>query len=173
MYAISFQFPGDEVAQVDRVLFGLEKIPDECLDPSVPDGAGSEIVDSFREIVEETIEDGGRNAPFKPLSPRYAARKPEGLPTLVLSGRMRKAFTQPGGLNVTKYSKGSRTLTLGVRENSSVGRRAIYHQGGTKNADGSERMPARPPVQLSETDKRTWIKFIQAMVRRRAGSLGS
>lgn len=167
---LTMSFAGDEAAQVDRVLFGLGKVPDDMLDPDVKDSAGQEIVDSFREIVEEQIESGGNrgSTPYAPLSPRYKARKPEGLPTLVLTGAMRKALTQPGGANLTKFS--DRTLTLGVKEGTPEWNKLVWHQGGTKK-DGVPRMPARPPIVIKESDKREWIKFIQNYVRVAAGPL--
>lgn len=162
---LTMSFAGDEAAQVDKVLFGLSKVPDDMLDPDVKDSAGQEIVDSFREIVEEQIESGGNRggSPYAPLSPRYKARKPEGLPTLVLTGAMRKALTQPGGANLTRYSNG--VLRLGVRPGTPQHDRAVWHQSGT------DRMPSRPPIVVTERDRVRWYKFVQGFVRRRAGPL--
>lgn len=168
-FRMTIAFNGDDVAQLDRVLVALGDFPRDVFNHRVKGSAGEKIAEEFREIVEKQIESGGRRGGkrFKPLTPRYAARKArvaEGAPILVLHGKMRKALTQPGGDHLTAYrgSNSGGLLTMGIKPGTDAFMRAAVHQSGTK--DG--RVPARPPIVLTDADRNRWVRYVQEYVRK-------
>jgi len=110
------------------------------------------VADAFAklELAQFVTEGAAGGEPWAALSPSYAARKARthpGRPILVRSGDMRRDFTsRPFG--VERIS--SDTMVLG----SSLAY-ARYHQTGTP------RMPRRPPVNLTEKQRRALVKVIQ------------
>lgn len=78
------------------------------------------------------------------------ANKADGSPSfLQKSTKMRrsKRVTGVGGIKVT------------------LDKPAGFHQGGTKNADGSQRMPARPIAPIGDSLHGNWAKPIVEVVR--------
>ena len=79
--------------------------------------------------------------PWPALSPAYAAAKAvkyPGRPLLVETGQLRGFLTGYRGPRIESHP----TEMIFVVDHEI----AVYHQDGTKNADLSERMPARPPM---------------------------
>lgn len=162
-FRLVFQIPGDDAAQLDRTLLDIEGFPSEVLDTSDPKSAGSAIADSYLEIAENQIEtEGARGGNrFAPLSEPYASTKEEGLGILVNSGEMRAALTRPNHPDHVAQTFFGDTLTVGLRPGSAVHQRAVWHQSGTS------RMPSRPPIVLTEGDRREWTREVLRDLRRR------
>jgi phage gpG-like protein len=88
---------------------------------------------------------------WKALSPKYAewkARNYPGKPILQRSGRMMSSLTGQTGDTVREMGP------LWLRLGTSV-YYAFFHQRGTKY------MPKRKPIELTEIDKRNWVKAVQ------------
>jgi phage gpG-like protein len=108
---------------------------------------------------EQFVSSGGRSGGWRPLSPAYAASKPAGRPIMVLSGDLRRSLTQQGGQNIREIRP--EEMRLGTRVPY-----AIFHQQGTR------RMPARRVVDLSEDDRRNWVRILQRYFVRLARQAG-
>lgn len=108
----------------------------------------------FRAELEQFNSEGARGgARWQPLSARYAkqkAKKYPGAPILVLTGRLKRSLTVIGGADSVRIAE-PLSLTLGTRTPY-----AGYHQQGTK------RMPARPPLELTRDD---FGKFVSRIYR--------
>lgn len=87
---------------------------------------------------------------WAPLSPGYAAWKHKhypGKPILVRTGTLKASLTaRPFGVDVIENA------FMAVGSDVSYGR---YHQQGTPH------MPRRRPVELSEAERRRWIRTLQ------------
>jgi len=97
-------------------------------------------------------EGGYGSGGWKGLSPNYEAWKARnypGKPILQRTGRMMSSLTGQTGDTIKELNPMS--LRLGTSVNY-----AIYHQEGT-----SRGLPKRKPIQLTEQDKRNWVKTIQ------------
>ncbi|GLW22941.1 hypothetical protein DI270_017360 [Microbispora triticiradicis] len=113
--------------------------------------AFEQIADDFLRIEEKQFATQGGHASggWVPLSPNYAAWK---------------AKHYPGKLILQRESDLVESLTRGpeiriVEPDQVILGTAVpyaqYHQ------HGGERLPARPPIALTEADKRRWIRYIQ------------
>lgn len=114
-----------------------------------------QLRDDFWKIEEAQFESQGARGGtgWAPLSMSYKAWKDKwfpGKPILELTGNLKIMFTVGIGMAIEMMP-----LTLLMRPTNET---AYYHQAGTG------RMPARPVVQLTEDDKRRWIKMIQNYV---------
>lgn len=106
-----------------------------------------------REIRQRTRRGRGQDGGyFKPYSEATGKR---GRVTLHDSGDMQRA------LRVVRL--GRKKITIGITDRKQAAK-AGYHQRGTRNADGTERMPARPWMELSERQvKRGVEKLIERL----------
>jgi len=90
---------------------------------------------------------------WRALSPGYAAWKSHhypGKPILELTGALKRDLTQrPFGVEVLE--PGSMAVGTDIEY-------AAYHQAG------GEHLPRRRPVELPESERRTWIKLIQRFI---------
>lgn len=91
---------------------------------------------------------------WTPLSPAYEAWKSRahpGKPILELSGDLKRSLTsRPFGVEVLR--PGSMAVGSGL----AYGR---YHQAGDGN------LPRRRPVELPESERRTWVRYMQNFIR--------
>ena len=101
---------------------------DDLLAPALPVVAAA---------IERNFDEGGRPLPWAPLTPRYAAYKARrfgaGLRILERSGALRRSIS-------TRLEGGALVASTDVPY-------AAFHQYGTR------RLPARPFLTLTETDK--------------------
>lgn len=142
MLTLTVDVFGDE-----QVVRGLSRFADACSDytPVWP-----EIRDSFVEIEREQFDSQGSRSgqTWAALKPSYQAWKEKhfpGRPILELTGDMKFAMTEGVQANMEPLR-----LELGP-----IPTRATWHQHGTS------RMVDRPPVVLTEEDKREWVRTIQ------------
>lgn len=115
----------------------------------------SEVEQLFYQIeAKQFASQGARATAWRPLSAAYAkwkARHYPGQPILQLTGALRRALTGrgAGGIRIMTPTD----LTLGTN--------LIY---GLPHQRGRGRMPARPPIELTERDERKIVMiFLQAM----------
>lgn len=97
---------------------------------------------------------------WKPLAPSTLRRK-KGPSILNETGALQKSLTLTGGKNIKVVKK--MELRLGTKDP-----KAKFHFYGTR------RMPRRRPIQITENDKKRWIKLMQrhlVSVAREAGFL--
>ena len=95
-----------------------------------------ELRDAFHEFEAQNFASND----WTPLSPDYAKQKAKthpGKPILRRTDALFKQLTVTGGIRVTKY-----TIAIGAQ--GPAARYGIYHQTGTN------RMPARPPIDLTD-----------------------
>jgi len=117
--------------------------------------AWEQIQINFAEIEEQQFATQGARGgtPWAPLSPNYAAWKEKyfpGLPILQLTRTMWGQFAVGTGMIadiMPMYMRLAPTLDY-----------PLYHQRGTAH------MPARRVVQLTEEDKRGWMKILHNYV---------
>jgi phage gpG-like protein len=115
------------------------------------------LAEDFREVQEKTFETSGRynrNVRWQRLSPSYKTWKNEvapGKPILTLTGGLRNSFTRQGGYHIERRT--SNTLDIG--SNHPLGK---YHQRGTN------KMPARPVINLTQTQAKKWAKVAAKVV---------
>lgn len=117
-------------------------------------GVWDDIRDDFiaGEREQFKTEGGSGSGGWPPLSPVYKAWKDRHYPRrplLVLNGRLLMSLTNKNNADMV-YEKGKLSLKLGTKIPY-----AIYHQTGTS------KMPARPPIELTERQKTLWPKLIQ------------
>jgi phage gpG-like protein len=149
---ITFSIAGDE--QLKR---SLSRFGEHAKDLSEP---FREIVKDFHKIEKKQFEtEGGYGSGgWQPLSPRYAewkSKKFPGRPIMVLGGLLKESL-----LGNSPYS--IEIVTPKSMDVGTVVNYAIYHQKGTP------KMSARQLIQLTEEDKRRWIKFIQVYLVKQA-----
>jgi len=109
-----------------------------------------DIAADFIEIEQRQSESQGGGS-WAPLSADYAAWKERHFPgqkILQLSGELMASMTGVGAGHVEEISKDR--LMIG-----STAFTGMLHQLGTS------RMPARPVIQLTESDKTGWMKIMQ------------
>lgn len=146
-FRLSFLVAGE--AQMDRI---LSRFGDAAEDLSP---VYEEIADDFLEIEERQFTSGGAGSGgWAPLNPRYAARKKgPGIlrETLALFNSLTRRGA-PGAIRrITKD-----TIELGSSVTSDRG-----FPYPVAHALGTSKMPARPPIDLIETDKTRWTKMVQ------------
>jgi phage gpG-like protein len=149
---ITFEVAGDEQLKRSFSRFG-----EHAKDLSEP---FREIVKDFYKIEKKQFESEGGygSGGWQPLSPRYAAwkaKKYPGRPLMVVSGLLKESL-----LGENPYS--IENVTPKSMEVGTVVNFAVYHQKGTC------KMPARPLIQLTDADKKRWIKFIQVYLVKQA-----
>ena len=108
---------------------------DDLLAPALPVVAAA---------IERNFDEGGRPLPWAPLTPRYAAYKARrfgaGLRILERSGALRRSIS-------TRLEGGALVASTDVPY-------AAFHQYGTR------RLPARPFLTLTETDKEEVVQAV-------------
>lgn len=151
---LSFTFYGE--AQLERTLERYEAAGDMT-------EAWEAIADDFARIERRQFATEGRYASggWSPLSPRYAqwkARHYPGKPILEREGDLMTSLTQrPFGIEVITPTD------LWMGSDVDYGR---HHQRG------SGRLPRRRPVELTETDRRRWVKIVQTFLRNGTVTVG-
>lgn len=147
--ALRFTFAVEGEVQVDRTLARFE----EAARDARP--VWEQLADRFAQLNRRQFDSEGaaNSGGWAPLSPAYAAWKARlypGKPILERSGDLRASLTErPFGIEV--IDAGAMALGSGIE----YGR---YHQAGT------DRMPQRRPVELPESERRTWIRLIQRFI---------
>lgn len=120
-----------------------------------------EVIKEYQRIEADQFKTFGHGS-WAPLSPKYAAWKSQhypGQPLLVRTGRMRSDFTT-GSAKATMTHD---SVSIAASSETSYWR---YHQYGTS------KMPARPPVDLSEADRMSIMKKVQAWLVAQAKAAG-
>lgn len=143
---ISFNFYGDQ--QVDRV---LDRIADN-VENATP--AFEAIADRFAAAEQQQFasQGGFGGGGWAPLSPAYAAWKASRYPggILVRTGALKGSLTsRPFGVETISNKQAVFGTAVAY---------AGYHQSGTS------KMPARPPVQLPESERAQWVKIMQRFI---------
>lgn len=88
---------------------------------------------------------------WAPLSPKYAEQKRRDGFTggiLVRTGKLKASLSSVGAGSITKITPSSLEIGTSIPY-------AKYHQGGTR------RMPARPPIRVTDAQRQFLIKLIQ------------
>lgn len=112
-----------------------------------------DIADDFLNLEQQQFAGEGRTGSggWKALSPDYAAWKATNYPgakILERDGWLRDSLTvKDAPFQIRDITATQAVLGTNVPY-------GMYHQTGTK------RMPARPPIQLSESDKTRWGKLV-------------
>lgn len=107
------------------------------------------IAEDFYEMEENLFNSQGASGirGWAPLAPSTLRRK-KGPSILVETGALRKSLTKPGGTNIRKLSRTE--ARLGSRDP-----KVAFHFFGTRT------MPRREPIQITEKDKKRWVKLVQ------------
>ena len=97
----------------------------------------------------------GGKPKWEPLSPKYELWKDQrypGQPILVLTGALRASLTQASDPDHV-YDATDSGMSVGTKKRTPGGRwnLGLLHQKGTR------RMPARPPLILTEQQKNEWV----------------
>jgi hypothetical protein len=137
---------------------GLTRLSDGCKDLSP---AWHQIHDNFLQIEREQFYSGGARSghQWQPLSPSYAVWKAKhfpGKPIMQRTGAMMADFTSTIPTQIEPLRL---TMTPATPY-------AIYHQ------QGRGFNPVRKVVQLTESDKTTWIEFISRHIRNQKSEAG-
>ena len=123
-----------------------------------------DIADDFLKLQATQFSSEGRTGSggWKPLSADYASWKAVNYPgakTLERDGWLRDSLTvKDASFQIREITATQATMGTDVPY-------AIYHHFGTK------RMPARPPIELSESDKTRWGKLVHEWLFATAKSL--
>jgi len=149
------------VAGQDRVLHTFSRWTEGLSDFSP---ALEDIADDFLKLEQTQFSGEGKSGSggWKALSPDYAAWKATNYPgakILERDGWMRDSLT----VKDAPFQIRDITATQAVLGTSVP--YGVFHQLGTK------RMPARPPIQLSESDKNRWGKLVHEWLYAMAKSL--
>ncbi len=131
------------VGQMDRQFSRFEDVVSDYTEPL------RGVSELFRKIEEEQFRSSGHGR-WKPLSARTMARK-KGPGILRESDALFESLTRPGGDYAEHISKTEGRFGTLVPY-------GIFHQLGTS------RMPARPPIDLREEDKRAITRLIQRYI---------
>jgi len=112
-----------------------------------------DIIKLFYEMEKKQFESEGGygSGGWAPLSADYdewKAKNFPGKPILQLTGKLMSALTNKTGETIQEIEP----LLLKLGTNLKYG---LFHQTGTK------KMPARKPIEMTEHDKREWVKVIQ------------
>lgn len=149
MAGVRFTFTVEGEAQIDRT---LARFADNVSD-ALP--LWDKLADRFASIERRQFasEGGYGSGGWPALSPRYAAWKARhypGKPILERDGELKRSLTvRPFGVEVLTPS--SMTVGSGI----DYGR---FHQQGAGN------LPQRRPVELPESERRTWVRLIQRFI---------
>lgn len=156
MIHLRFEVAGD--VQLSRALdIAADELED--LSPAF-ERMAADFYETQRQVF---IKEGGFEGlkPWAPLSDSYAAWKERhypGRPILVLIGRLRAALTVPNARGAIKQVTAN-SLILGAHVPVKGGwNLAALHQHGTR------KMPARPPLRLTEPQKKRWVKYMHEHV---------
>jgi len=127
-------------------------------------GVWDDLRDDFLQGEAEQFdsEGGAASGGWEALSPAYAAWKEmaaPGRPILMLTGRLRASLTNANDPFFV-YRPSRLSMEIGTRDP-----KASFHQQGTG------RMPARPPVELTERQKKLWPKMIHEYLFKSAQAL--
>ena len=147
--AVRFTFTVEGEAQIDRT---LARFADNVSD-ALP--LWDKLADRFASIERRQFATEGAygSGGWPALSPRYAAGKARaypGKPILERDGDLKRSLTvRPVGVEV--LTPGSMTVGSGI----DYGR---FHQAGAGN------LPQRRPVELPESERRTWVRLIQRFI---------
>jgi len=152
LLALKFEVLGE--TQFNRAIEGLKYVTD--LTKSF-EGIAEDFWSTERSQFREEGEFEG-NIQWDPLSGAYARWKSWAYPTktiLRLTDRMFKSLTQKGAPDSIFVIEGSvivgrKTMMIGTSVPY-----AIYHQLGT------DKMPARPPIRLTEAQKKRWVAILR------------
>ena len=120
-----------------------------------------EIADDFFEVEQRLFDSEGgtgEHGAWAPLSPRYAAWKARAFPgrgILVAENRMKQSLTTRTGDSIRKID--ALELRVGTRIRSKKGGfpYPAAHQTGTSKT------PRRRVIDIAESDKRNWTRFVQ------------
>jgi len=153
MFQLKFEVAGD--VQLNRA---FSRFTEDVKDFSEP---LQEMVDDFHKVIEpkQFSSEGSRGSHgWARLSTDYGAWKAKNYPgrkILVLTGLMQESLfgENPWAIEEVKPLE----MTVGTKLPF-----ALYHQQGTT------KMPARPVIDLTESDKTRWTKFVQAYVVKQA-----
>lgn len=161
MLGLSFEVAG--VVQVSRVLaISAERVTD-----LIP--AFERIADDFTKgekrvfvaegaVGEAPSESGvGTWVKWKEVNPKYAAwkrKKGFGSKILVKTGKLKASLTDASAEGHIRVIN-KLNLEIGTAVPY-----AGYHQTGTKNKDGSLRMPKREPIRITKKQARFWVSII-------------
>lgn len=143
---LTFTVLGD--VQVDRTL--------EAIDERIVDmrPAWEALQARFLRVERRQFESQGRySGGWAPLSPRYAAWKARHYPGKTILRRTDDLFRSlTEGPEVAVLEPGYMVLGTAVEY-------AEYHQ------QGAGRLPRRRPVELSDYERREWVKVVQSFIR--------
>ena len=162
MLAVRFQVPGDQAAQFERLFARFTEGVTDLSEPFAEIGH-----DLQRRIVPQTIDSGGGRTgrSYEKLTPKYAARKLKkwgAKPILEASGRMRRDLEGQGPERV--FHVKPLQAEFGVRPGGRSAQLVNWHQAGTS------RMPARPPIAITDRDRRAWNRIVARYLERVASA---
>lgn len=142
---VRFSFYGE--AQVDRTLERLTAVED--MRPAWEALADRFVALEKRQFATEGLFSGG----WAPLSPRYAAWKSRHFPGKPILRRTDDLFN-----SLTRRPLGVERIEPDVMVIGSDVSYGKHHQTGTP------RMPRRRPVELTEAERREWVRTIQKYI---------
>lgn len=150
MPATRFTFSVEGEVQIDRTLARFEE--------NIADAEQlwDKLADRFAKLERRQFASEGAygSGGWAPLSPTYGAWKAvhyPGKPILERTGLLKESLTRrPFGIEVIE--PGFMVLGSGVDYGK-------YHQAGGGN------LPQRRPVELPESERRTWVRLIQRFIR--------
>jgi phage gpG-like protein len=146
---IRFELQIDGATEIDRAFNRIDRFISDFRN------VWPAVTDEFYAIEESQFASQGSKGAsgrWAPLSKAYAAYKAQafpGQPILRAENSLYESLTSPEGLD-SIYRATQFELTIGSK--------APY---ATAHQRGSGRMPARPPISLTESDKRRMQKAIQ------------
>lgn len=149
MAGVRFTFSVEGETQIDRT---LARYADNVSDATA---LWDKLADRFASIERRQFDSEGAygSGGWPSLSPIYAAWKARhypGKPILEREGDLRDSLTRrPFGVEVIE--PGSMTVGSGIPYGA-------FHQAG------SGRLPQRRPVELPESERRTWVRLIQRFI---------
>lgn len=115
--------------------------------------AFAQLADDFNRIEREQFKtEGGRSSKWVPIkAATRRAKIKRGLDPRILHAthRLRDSLTKPSGPDVVRKI---RPDSLEVGSTVPYG---VFHQRGTRT------LPRRPPVDLTEGDRRRWVQVLQ------------
>jgi phage gpG-like protein len=156
--------------QVARNLRGLARAADNMRP------AYDEIADDFLRIEREQFATqgargpGGAWVPLKPSTLRNKARKGQPSTILVATDALRKSLTQRGARGSVRTIRKD-TVTLGTRISEGFVSTRASGRGTAVGFNypqalqhGTRKMPARRVVDITEEDRRRWVKIMQRRI---------
>jgi phage gpG-like protein len=145
---LSLRFTMDGVTEAKKK---LDRWAEYATDLHLP---FTEIADDFRNTVETrqfSSQGSSSGIPWAALSLKYAAWKARHYPGHGIEdreGHLRRSLTSRHPFSIREIDR--MTLRLGTRD-----RKARWQHSGTR------RMPARPLIRITDSDRRRWIKYVQ------------